>query len=475
MVWPAGLVPFYPHARGGLSHAAVGHAALLLAAVTAVVVWARRRRYLTVGWLWYLGTLVPVIGLVQVGAQAMADRYTYIPLIGLFIAAVWAVGDLTARWPRQVRVPVAVAALLLGTWGPLVLWQRGSQEMLADRTVWIPLGALSALAVLALGVGAFTGLWRKRVPAPAAAFGLVLGLCLAFTFWQVRLWHNSTWLWEYTVQATKDNWLAHDNLGVAYLSVNRWDEAAEHFRAALAASEQRDGKAWHNLGLVAMNQGDLENAVRCYARAAELEPGLAVVPDNWGVALTRLGRAAEAVPLHERALALDPDSPRVLNNLGMALAWAGRWDEALAAFRRAAEIDPRTPAYRGNLGWALEHTGHKEDAAEAYAAIVRVDDKWPETTRQSAWGLATSPQERRRNPYEAVRLAEQACQAAGGGAEYVDTLAAAYAEAGRFDEAAAWAGWALCLAADNPDRARAIAARLEDFKAGHPFRDKVTR
>jgi tetratricopeptide (TPR) repeat protein len=411
MAWPAALVPFYPHSRGGLSPAEVGHAALLLAGLSALALVLRRRRYLLVGWLWYLGTLVPVIGLVQVGAQAMADRYTYVPLIGLFLAVVWAVADLTARWPRRV-----------------------------------------------LGL--------------SAVMALVLAACVARTAWQVRLWHNSTWLWEYTVQVTKDNWLAHDNLGVAYLSVGRWDEAAEHFRAALGATEQRDGKAWHNLGLVAMNQGDLDAAVRCYARAGELEPGLALVPDNWGVALARQGHFAEAVACHEKALALDPDSPRALNNLGVALAWAGRWDEALAAFGRAVQLDPGGAAYRANLAWALRRTGDEAAAAAEYAAVCHTDDAWPEATRQAAWVWAVSPEARRRNPYEAVRLAEQACQANGEqGAEFPDTLAAAYAEAGRFEEAVAAAGRALCLAAGHPRRARAIEARRRLYEAGRPFRD----
>jgi hypothetical protein len=193
MVWPTGLVPFYPYPRAGLPFSQVAHAALLLAVVSALVLWARQRRYLTVGWLWFLGTLVPVIGLVQQGAQAMADHYSYIPSVGVLIAVAWGVADLTARWPR-------------------------------------------------------------RAPVLAAATALLLAACVYLTAWQVRVWNNSVWLWQYTLLMTEDNWVAHCHLGKAYFREGKYAEAAGEFHSALRLAPQ-DKASLEGLAAALARQG----------------------------------------------------------------------------------------------------------------------------------------------------------------------------------------------------------------------------
>ncbi len=413
-VWPTRLAAFYPHPRDGADVAAALRAALLLLVFTALALRLRRRRYLAVGWLWFLGTLVPVIGLVQVGSQALADRYTYLPYIGLFVALVWGVADLSARWPR------------------------------------------------------------RQVVLPAATL-VLLGLCVALTVRQVRLWHNSTWLWEQAIQATRDNWVAHVNLGSAYLDSPRDDRhrlASEQFQRALQLYPEH-AKAHNNLGLIALEQGRYDDALERLTCAAELDPALAQVRDNWGVVLQRRGQFPEAITKHREALALNNDLALPHSNLGVALGWSGDWPDAVAELREAVLLMPKSRAFRGNLAWALTHAGAKDEARRTYDGLLTEDEGWAEKARESAWVWAADPTDRRRNGYEAVRRAEQACQALGEkDARALDTLAAAYAEAGRFPEAVAVAREAVAAAGDDKD---AIRGRLRGYEEGKPYREEAAK
>jgi tetratricopeptide (TPR) repeat protein len=434
LVWPAALVPFYPHPRESLSLGQAVRDGLVLILITAGVVWARRRRYLTVGWLWFLGTLVPVIGLVQVGAQAMADRYTYVPYVGLFIALTWGAADLAARWPAVVPSAAVPLALLVGIWKPLGLWLAlgAGAEVMADRLLFVPVAGLSAVAVVGWLAGRLAGLWPARVSLLAPAVALLLGACVAFTAWQVRLWQNPIWLWEYTVQRTKDNWLAHNNLGDAYWNSRhpqRVERARANFLEALRVSP-RHAKARNNLGLIYFSERQLAEAAEQFRQAAEIDPQLTVALLNWGAVLTRQGKFAEAIEQEQRALRLDPASAAARAYLGQALAGAGRWEEAAGAFARAVELEPKDPHCRADLGWALCHLGRPDEARAEFARVLALDGGWAEWARGTAWTWATDPHPGRRCGWEAVRLAEQAWLAGGGcDPRALEALAAAYAEA----------------------------------------------
>jgi tetratricopeptide (TPR) repeat protein len=256
MVWPARLAAFYPQRE--LGPAVVAGAAALLLGTTAVVAWrARREPYLAVGWLWYLGTLVPVIGIVQVGSQAMADRYAYVPLIGLFVAIAWVGASLLSR--RPAARPAA--------------------------------GAVALAILLALAV-------RTRQ--------------------QVGVWHDSLSLFSSSVRAVPDSWVAHYNLGEALTGSGRFAEAEAEYRETIRL-QPRFARAHNNLGMALDSQGHTEEAIAAYAQAVHLKPDLAEAYNNLGVDYASLGRYTEGVAALREALRLRPDFAQARHNLDVAL------------------------------------------------------------------------------------------------------------------------------------------------------------
>jgi len=251
MLWPTDLAAFYPHPGAALAGGQVAAAALALTLVTVLVLRLRRRApYLVVGWLWYLGTLVPVIGLVQVGAQALADRYTYVPLLGIFLAVVWGAGELVAR--RSAR----------------------------ERNL---VGAAAALVVVA---------------------------CALATWLQVHYWRNGITLWEQALTVEPANALAHTNLAAAILKDDplpgNEDIAMVHFAEALAIEpSQVAGNT--GLGILLLKRGRVAEAVAHFRLVARLEPGSAPARHRLGWALGMEGRWDEAERYLREAIRLDPE------------------------------------------------------------------------------------------------------------------------------------------------------------------------
>jgi tetratricopeptide (TPR) repeat protein len=244
-VWPAGLAVVYPHPSlgpDGLPAWQVACSALLLAALTALAAWQRTRRpYLAMGWLWYLGTLLPVIGIVQVGLQGMADRYTYVPLAGIFVAVAWLVGDAAEAFrPGRAVVAAACAGLLLA--------------------------------------------------------------CAAQARRQVETWRDSFSLFGHALDVTSDNWLAFRNLGVAWQDARQPERAIPALEKSLRLMPN-DGQTWMNLGIAYASVRRYEDASRCLERAAEMRPGDGHVWFNLGIFYVLTGQW-ERVPEVERRLRL---------------------------------------------------------------------------------------------------------------------------------------------------------------------------
>jgi Tfp pilus assembly protein PilF len=278
-IWPVRLAVFYPHPRAQQSMLLVLGAAGLLVSVTVLVLWyGRRRPYLPVGWLWYVGTLVPVIGLVQVGQQAAADRYTYVPLIGIFVLVVWGVADLLA-WLR-----VRLAAAWTGT-------------------------------------------------------AIVLLACVLLSRSQIRVWQNSGALWEHALSVTTNNAIAHNNMGNVLKNRGEPGAALREFTRALEIDPNLK-EAHNNRALMLRRLGRLDEAIHHYHEALRLDPSASTTHINLGVALAMQGRLDEAVDRFMRALELAPDDGQAHHNLGLVRLNQGRLTEAEAQFRRALEINP---------------------------------------------------------------------------------------------------------------------------------------
>jgi Flp pilus assembly protein TadD len=291
--WPRNLAVLYPYPLEPLPIWKVAGAGLLLAALTLLVFWAawRHYRYALTGWLWYLISLLPVIGLVQAGPQVMADRFTYLPLIGLFLVISWSVPDLTANWRS------------------------------------------------------------KRFVVPLSA-GLVLALLMVCTRFQVKYWHDSVTLFEHTIQVTENNGTMHNNLGVVFVEQGRFAEAIPHFTKALQI-RPNDVKAHINLAVSLVNLGDLQKAIEHYRKALELEPHHAGAHNNLGNALLIQGKVDEAAAEFSKALNINGDYAEAHNNLGVVLARQGRFTEAIEHFSKALEISPSYPQARSNLEQTL--------------------------------------------------------------------------------------------------------------------------
>ena len=318
MIWPSHLAPLYPHPGNSLDTWQVGISALVLLTVTGVVLRFRSRRYLLTGWLWFLGTLVPVIGLVQVGDQAMADRYAYIPLIGIFVMIAWGAADLADS--RQIG---------------------------------------------------FSG---RLIPA------LCVLLALSFvTRRQLEYWSSSYDLWTHALAVTDRNFIAQDNLGGALLLLGKPEEAYSHFLAATQINPL-DPMSRSNLGAYLQQKGQLAEAVEQDNRAINLTSDaglLAATYANLGAAYRRLGEDEKARESFDQALRLNPNQSNAYVGLGQLLEKQNRLDDAITNYARAVELRPTDMGFL-LLGRVLERAGRPTEALVAYQSALRLSPDLPE-------------------------------------------------------------------------------------------------
>jgi protein O-mannosyl-transferase len=321
MVWPAHLAPLYPHPGNTLAVWQGVISGFVLLAVSAAVLRFRSKRYLVTGWLWFLGTLVPVIGLVQVGDQAMADRYAYIPLIGIFVMIVWGAADLADS--RQI------------------------------------------------------GLSARMIPAAC----VLLALSFA-TNRQLGYWSSNYDLWKHALAVTDRNFIAQNNLGGALLLLGRPDEAYSHFQAA-AEINPNDPMSRSNLGAYLQEHGRLPEAMEQYDRTIHLTSDsglLAATYTNLGAAYRKLGENQKARDSFEQALRLNPNQSNAYLGLGELLEKQNQLDDAIHNYSKAVELRPTDTGFMF-LGHALESVGRRPEALAAYQAALKLSPEMPEAQR----------------------------------------------------------------------------------------------
>ena len=323
MLWPVRLAVFYPHPNDRLPLVEVTVAIAFLVGVSLLVIYLRRTKpYLVTGWFWYLGMLVPVIGLVQVGEQAHADRYTYLPQIGLYIMIAWAVGDLLLESTSRVRRAVV--------------------------------GVAAAIAIVCLGVRAFV---------------------------QVSYWKNSETLWSHTLAVTGDNDVAHNNLGFLFLRRGELDNAISEFQAALDI-RSRNTETHYSLGaaLIQNNLGNAfarkqlsDEAIDHLQEAVRLRPDYADAYFNLGSVLFQQGRIDQAIAQWQKALAIRPRDAEAHRNLASALRKQGNVKGAIAEYEQALNITPEDRVALNNLAWILATSSDASmrDGARAVTLAVK--------------------------------------------------------------------------------------------------------
>jgi len=359
--WPVRLCAHYPHPGNGLPWWEVTIAAVVLTSITFLVVRSRRALpYLTVGWFWYLITLTPVIGIIQVGTHAMADRYTYVPLLGLFIILAWGIPDLLSTRLSKVSA---------------------SNNRVCDSSEHIMpvLPACGIVTILGFGiVSSFqTGYWRDNVtlftrvlsvsPRNAAAMNN-LGLELekqgkpeeAIEFYAKALEVQPAYPY------------AMLNLGHALEGLGRLDEAALYYRRALVL-KPNFAEALNNLGAILVKQRRPQEAITRFKQAIEVAPSYVDAYYNLAAAYVLCGNLSEAVRACERALALNPNDADAHSNLGSVLMRTGKKDEAIEHFRAAVRLEPKAPDAHYNLGVALSEVGDQQHAILEYQAALALD------------------------------------------------------------------------------------------------------
>jgi tetratricopeptide (TPR) repeat protein len=473
MIWPEHLAAVYPLPDLAAPVWRVSVAALVLACVTTLAILQRRQRpYLLVGWFWYLGTLVPVIGLVQVGQQAMADRYTYFPMVGLLLILVWGLAELFDR----------------------------------------------------LGIGVFVR--------GALAAGLLATL-MAATWSQVAHWHDSVVLWRHAILVTSDNYIAYTNLGMALDQLGqkeeaeraqdgsrsqgqsarheRLSEAIEQYSKALAIKDDL-APAYFNRGVALAQLGRTQEAIHDFSEAIRHGPSLAKAYYNRGLAYKMLDQLDRAVQDFTAALNLQesdrsartelaltlmhrgeyadaakeftvlvetqPNDAAGHSRLGTSLCLLGKHLQAIDSFRQALALEPMNVRHYFDLAHAFEAMGRGDLAGPYYRKGLEIDPHYPFEAARRAWLLATDPTPTRRNGAMAVRLASQACEATGARrAELLDILAAAHAEAGRFEEAVSEGRRAAAIASSAGDTALAerVSSRLKLYERKEPYRERPER
>ncbi len=445
MFYPMGLAVSYPYPIHGLPIGKIILALLLLVAVSVgAFCWRQKHPHFLMGWLWYLGMLVPVIGLVQVGAQARADRYTYLPQIGLYILLTWTVVELTASW-RSRR------------------WVLGG-------------GAMVVLAVLITCARAQTAYWRDSESLWAHTLACTSGNSIAHynlgvVFAQQGRIKEAISQFQKALAIKPDYAKPHFNLGNSFLQQGRMEEAIAYYQKALTINPD-DEEVHNNLGNVFLQQGRIDEAISRYQKALAINPNYAEAHNNLGSAFRQQGRMEEAIAQFQKALEIKSDYAEVHNNLGVVFTQQGRMEEAISQFQKALEIKPDYAEAHYNLGNAFLQQGRMEEAIAQFQKALTINPDYVGAQNNMAWVLATCPQASLRNGIKAVGLAERANQLTGGKNPVIlATLAAAYAEAGRFPEAIETVRRAMQLAEtqSNTALAGALQSQLKLYQAGIPF------
>ena len=411
MFCPVDLAVLYPHPEAHWQswQLAIAGTGLL---VVSVVVWCyRSRAYLVVGWLWYLGMLLPVIGLLQVGKQAMADRYTYLPQIGLYVFLAWAIHDVARRWPQGERV-YAVGSVLL-------------------------------------------------------ALGLLGGV-----MYQTGYWRDSETLWTHAIACTAPNAMAHYDLGVFLDSRGRTNEAVDQFLQALRIDPQ-DFHACNNLGAAMLQNRRIDAAIGYFQRGLTIRPNDGSLHTNLGAALLAQGQVDQALEEFGKAVDCNPGDAKSQYHLGVALLRKGRALAAVDHYREALKIDPEYVNAETGLGVALHQLGRDSEALDHLRKSLRRQPDAVAVLKLTAGILATDVQASVCNGAEALELSQRAARITRGrDAGVLDVLAAAYAETGQFAAAIQVAEQSLALAAAANDRAlaEAVRAKISLYQSGTAYR-----
>ena len=411
MFWPHNLAVLYPYPKSIALWKIAGAGLLLMMMTVFVFRMLRSKPYLAVGWLWYLGTLVPVIGIVQVGSQALADRYTYVPLIGIFIMMTWGISDWVSKRHYKRIILFTLTAIIL------------SLLMITSRL-------------------------------------------------QVKYWTNSVTLFEHAVNVTDDNSTAQLNLGEALAEQGNMDKAVKHYKAALKTKPDLAG-ANINIGVYFREEGKLDKAIDHFSKVLNEKSDRAAAHCELGDTLEKKGELSGAVMHYLEAIRIRPGYAKAYNNLGIILAGQNKVEAAIVFLSKALQISPGYAGAHYNLGKIYANQNNPEKAIFHYQKALQFDPNMMQALYHLSWILSTHEDKKYRNGKEAVKLATRLCKIT----QYrqplaMDTLAAAYAEAGNFNEAVFTAekAYKMALMHGPGSLAQSLEQRLKLYRNKMPYR-----
>lgn len=435
--WPTKLAVFYP-IYGDFKPPLLWVSALaVLVVVTALVIIWRKHRYLLVGWLWFLGMLVPVIGIVQVGMQSMADRYMYLPMIGLTIMVAWGALELCQRFRlRQVVTVLSIAVLVvcsIMTWRQVRYWKDGL-----------------TLFYHALEVARDNPLAEMIV---GSEYGNRDEVARAVPYFRRAIQLDPTYAGGYT------------GLGRALMFLKQYGEAHEVLQKA-DQLDQRDPSIALNMGDLAGEQGDYAEAVRQYLRSLDRKSDQPQVQYNLAIALMHLNDFSAAEDHLRRMLKMTPGSAEAHYHLSKLLLRRGQRAQAETELRESLRLEPKSPQAQFDLAMIELGDHHFDSATKSLRESVRLDPNFFPAVQNLAWLLATAPQVSADDANEALQLAQRADEAMKHkDAGVLDTLAAAQATKGQFDRALQIAQEAATLANRSGDTK--LAKEIESRQAGY--------
>jgi len=415
LFWPTDLAVYYPRPGQWPMGKVLLAAGLILG--LSVLVWVRRRRhpYSLMGWLWFLGTLVPVIGLVQAGGQAMADRYTYLPSLGVLVLAVWGACELMqgkseGQGKAEIRNPRAE-----GNPKPEIRNPKGG-----------PAGLISGFG---FRVSDFLRVSGFGLRISYVAGGAAIVLCMALTHQQLGHWKDSEALFRQALEVTENNCLAHNNLGAALAKKGQIDEAIRQLQEALRL-QPHFAPACNNLANALLLKGQIDEAIGQYQEAIRLNPDHAEAHYNLGTALLLKGQTDEAIRQFQEAIRLKPDHAEAHYNLGNVLGSKGQTDEAIRQFQEAIRLKPDHPLAHYNLGNAFLLKGQMDEAIRQYLEALRLNPNHAEAHYNLGTALGSKGQ-----TDEAITQYQEAIRLNPGNADAHYNLGLALASKGETEEA----------------------------------------
>jgi Flp pilus assembly protein TadD len=446
LVWPFELSVFYPHPKHSLGVAQVLIAALFLIALsTAAFVYKRKYPYVLTGWFWFLGMLVPVSGIIQVGEQAHADRYTYLPQIGLYILVTWLVADTVSSWRHRrillgMTMASSIALLMYPAWKQTSYWRDG-------RALWT-----HALAIN---------------PQNGTAHISLCDLDLRENRLDDAIFHART-----AAEIQPDSADAHSRLGVALSASGQNEEANIHFKKALETHQIRP-RVHYNIATLLLNSGHLDDAIVELQKELQIQPEFVEAHNNLGIALTSKGELDEALAHFAKAIELDPHLPKVHHNIAMILLRKGQLDQAIAHLQQELQVNPASAEAHNDLGIVWSQQGRIDQAINEWQKTLELQPDNLKAYCNLVWVFATFPDGAIRGA-KAVALGERALQLSGQTDPRIyRLLAAAYAENRQFDKAieTAQRGSELATKQRNYAAANALELNIDLYRKSLPLRD----